>query len=83
MAVAVNLSAYRLWAFGLDDSRSALGEIVRRLGHDPAYLQQNDMELVAADGRVLPTTGALDAARAERRFPCFGVAAPTYAAGGG
>ena len=29
------------------------GEIVPKLARDPGYLQQNDMELVGADGRVL------------------------------
>lgn len=91
--VAVNIHAYRLWAF---DSRASLadprlemriivgtaagtptplfigrmrylefnpywnvprsielGEILSRLARNPAYLQQNDMELVSRDGQVL------------------------------
>lgn len=38
----------------------AVGEIVPKLARNARYLQQNDMELVAADGRVL-SAGAADA----------------------
>ena len=31
------------------------GEIMPKLARNPAYLQQNDMELVSVDGRVLPS----------------------------
>jgi len=46
----------------------ALAEIVPKLARNPAYLRQNDMELVSADGGVLRATaaGALDALRAGR-----------------
>lgn len=44
----------------------AVGEIAPKLARNPAYLEQNDMELVSAGGKVLPaaTTGALDSLRA-------------------
>lgn len=90
--VAVNVPAYRLWAFDLDQPASAplemrvivgkaagtptplllgqmrtvefnpywnvprsiaVGEILPKLARNPAYLRQNDMELVSLDGRVL------------------------------
>lgn len=90
--VAVNVPAYRLWAFDLDQQATAplemrvivgkaagtptplllgqirtvefnpywnvprsitAGEILPKLARNPGYLRQNDMELVAADGRVL------------------------------
>jgi murein L,D-transpeptidase YcbB/YkuD len=35
------------------------GEIVPKLARNPAYLQQNDMELVGADGRVLRAGGGV------------------------
>ncbi|BDT59602.1 murein L,D-transpeptidase [Massilia varians] len=94
--IAVNVPAYRLWAFDLGQAAStplemrvivgraagtptpsflghmravefnpywnvprsiALGEILPKLVHHPAYLRQNDMELVAANGQVLATAG--------------------------
>ena len=101
--VAVNVPAYRLWAFDLGrPSRAAplemrvivgkaartptplfigqmrylefnpywnvprsieLGEIIPKLARNPGYLQQNDMELVGRDGRVLSTTPAEALAR--------------------
>lgn len=35
----------------------AVGEILPKLARNPAYLRRNDMELVAADGRVLAAAG--------------------------
>jgi murein L,D-transpeptidase YcbB/YkuD len=40
-----------------------LGEIIPKLARNPGYLQQNDMELVGRDGRVLSTTPAEALAR--------------------
>jgi murein L,D-transpeptidase YcbB/YkuD len=100
--VAVNLPAYRLWAFdsSLADQvpplemriivgtavrtptplfigqmrylelnpywnvpRSiAVGEILPKLARNAAYLRENDMELVAGDGRVMQAAGATAAA---------------------
>ncbi|MGX4640367.1 L,D-transpeptidase family protein [Massilia sp. SYSU DXS3249] len=40
-----------------------LGEILPKLARNPAYLRQNDMELVAAAGKALPTGDAAAALR--------------------
>lgn len=102
--IAVNLPAYRLWAFDSRDTADepalemriivgtaartptplfigqmrylelnpywnvprsiVLGEIIPKLARNPAYLRQNEMELVTASGKVLPEDGALAALRA-------------------
>lgn len=101
--VAVNVPAYRLWAFEPRNVRGAqvlemrvivgkaartqtplfigqmrylefnpywnvprsieVGEIIPKLARDPAYLQQNDMELVPVGGQAVSTTGGSALAR--------------------